>query len=111
MDRIQVTKKFLPIFCLIYIVSFVILPLVCLTEEIVPPEGGHSSCSPQTNHSPPAAKNKLPCPNNHSCCNFIASNEANYFFTLSSSQITPIEISFQSLEITGFVFRPPETQV
>ncbi len=114
MNRIKVLKRFFLIFFLLHFVSFVMLPLVCLTEEIFSPGTDHNSCCNlpnQTDHSPPVAKHKLPCPNNHSCCNFITPNTTSHFFALSSSQITPVEISFQPREITGFVFRPPETRV
>jgi hypothetical protein len=102
------------IFFVLYFVSFVMLPLVCFTEEIFSTDADHSSCVDQpnqSNHSSQPVKNKMPCPNNHSCCNFITSNTANYFFALDSSQITAVETSAHPIEITASVFRPPKTQV
>jgi len=114
MERIRFLRRFFMAFFCLYFISFVMLPLVCLTEEISPP--GADNCSRsnlpyQSNHSPPAAENKLPCSNNHSCCNFINSNAPNYFIILHSFQLTPIESSPQFLEVTTSVFRPPEAEI
>jgi hypothetical protein len=99
---------FVPFFCL-YFVSFIMLPLVCAIEEL--DDSCHSNLPYQTNHSPPAAENKRPCPNTHTCCNLITSNTPDYFFVLQSFQLTPHESSPQSLEITTSVFRPPEAKI
>src|SRR5512139_3416093 len=104
----KITRRMFVVFFVLHFVSFVMLPLVCLTEEIFPTEADRSSCvnlPNQTNHSTAPAKNRLPCPNSHSCCNFTSPNAAGYFFAPSSSQITSIEMSFQPLEITASVFR------
>ena len=111
MEKKKTLKRFFLILLSLYFVSFVILPLVCLTEEISSTDFNHSSCIDQTNHSSPPIKNKLPCPNNHSCCSFIVSNTSNYFFALNSSMITRPAISFQPLEIAASVFRPPEAKI
>jgi hypothetical protein len=109
----KVTRGMFVIFFVLSFLSLVMLPLVCLTEEIFSTDADHSSCVDQpnqTNHSSLPVNNKLPCPSNHSCCNFITSNAADYFFALDSSQITPGETSFHPLEIIASVFRPPKTQ-
>ena len=86
---IRVTRGMFIIFFVLYFVSFVMLPLVCLTEEIFSTDADHSSCVDQpnqTSHSSQPVKNKLPCPGNHSCCNFITSNTANYFFAYNTKE-------------------------
>ncbi len=94
-------RRLFIVFFFLHFVSFVMPPLVCLTEGICSPATDHSSCSnspDKTIHSPPPSKNKLPCPNNHSCCSFITTNPPFYFSIPSSFHITPVETSSLNLQ-------------
>jgi hypothetical protein len=63
---------------------------------------GHSHHQQSPQHS------KIPCSKVQFCCSFIVQNSLPYAFVLSSTLMSPFEITFQPLEIPKFLYRPPE---
>jgi hypothetical protein len=64
---------------------------------------GHS----HQHHEQSPHKNEAPCYNSHLCC-LITQGPFSYFFVLGSNLMTPLEISFQPLEIARSLYHPPE---
>lgn len=108
------SKKILAfIFSLLFLFSYV-LPNLCLAVEFSSTPKGQTPYFSEVEHSHhqhSPCNNKIPCPNNHSCCNLIAQGIVSHFVVLDSCLLNPVETIFQPSVITKLFYRPPRTHL
>jgi len=114
MGKMKGTKRILILILFLLFLSSLTLPNLCLAFEFSSTTKDQSSYLSEPGHSHhenTPCNNKIPCPNNHSCCNLITQNITSYFVILDSYLLNPVEIKFQPLVITKSFYRPPRTHL